>query len=74
MLVEFGRSMSRFLKYIGLTGGGVDVAASPWWTRCCNASVCRRCDRLTVQRVVCGWMAALLEHVVVHDGVGSLVA
>ena len=29
MLVEVGRSMSRFLKYIGLTGS-VDVVASPY--------------------------------------------
>ena len=43
------------------------------WTRCCNARACRRCGRQSVQRVVRGLEAALLEHVVVEVGVGSLV-
>ena len=44
-MVEVGRSMSRFLKYMGLTGG-------------------YRCSRESVQRVVRGLDAAMLEHVV----------
>ena len=73
-VVEDGRSMSRFLKYIGLTRGGGSMwllvsTASHTWTRSCNAGACRRCGRQSVQRVVRGLDAALLEHVKVEVGV-----
>ena len=48
--------------------------ASRTWTGCCIAGADRRCGRHSVQRVVRGLDAALLEHVVVEVGVGSLVA
>ena len=70
MLVEVGRSISQFLKYIGLTGGWVLMwllvhTASRTWTRSCNAGACRRCGQQSVQRVIHGLDAALLEHVMV---------
>ena len=43
--------------------------ASLTWARCCNTRECRRCGRQSVQRVVRGVDAALLERVV--DVVGS---
>ena len=45
---EVGRSMSRFLKYIGLTGGSMwllVLTASRTFTRSCNAGACRRCGQ-----------------------------
>ena len=48
--------------------------ASRTWTECCIARACRRCGRQFVQLVVRGQGAALLEHVMVEVGVGSLVA
>ena len=65
--------MSRFLKYIGLSG-----VVSMWlltrtesrtWARSCNARACCRYGRQSVQRVVRVLDAALLERVV--DLVGS---
>ena len=45
VLVEVSRSMSRFLKYIGLTGGGsrwlLARTASRAWTGCRIAGACR---------------------------------
>ena len=45
MLVAVGRSMSQFLKYIGLTGGVsmwlLARTASRMWARCCNARAVR---------------------------------
>ena len=73
MLVEVGRSMSRFLKYIGVSMWLLICTASCTWTRCCNARTCRRCGQQSAQRVVRGLDAALLEHVVVEVGIGSLV-
>ena len=43
--------------------------ASRKWIRSCNAEACRRCGRQSVQRVVRGLDAALLEYVVVEVGV-----
>ena len=43
--------------------------ASHTWTRSCNAGACSRRDWQSVQRVVHGLDAALLEHVVVEVGV-----
>ena len=45
-------------------------AASRTWARSGNARACRRCGRQSVQRIVRGLDAALLERVV--DVVGSL--
>ena len=58
MLVEVGKSMSRFLT-VGLTGGGVNVVVSPYSEsymgyRCCNASAVRT-------EVIRGLDTALLE-------------
>ena len=47
--------------------------ASRTWARCCNTRACRHCGRQSVQRVVGGLGAALLERVVVEASVGSLV-
>ena len=78
MLAEVGRSMSRLLKNIGLTGVVpmwlLAHTASGMWARCCNARACRHCGWQSIQRVVCGLDAALLEHVVVEVDIGSLVA
>ena len=72
MLVEVGRSMSRFLKYIGLTGGGGRCGCLP------VQRVVRGLDAAmlgpSVQRVVRALDAALLERIVVEVSVDSLVA
>ena len=46
---------------------------SPTWTGCCNAGACRCCGRQSMQQIVCGLDAALLKHVMVEVGVGSLL-
>ena len=48
--------------------------ASRMWASSCNARACCRWSRQSVQRVVHGLNAALLERVMVEIGVGSLVA
>ena len=69
MLVEVGRSMSRFLKYIGLTEARGSMwllarTASRTWARCCSARAYYRCGRQSVQRVVHELDAVLLAQVV----------
>ena len=43
------------------------------WARSCIAGAGRRCGRQSIQRIVCGLDAVLLERVVVEVGVGNLV-
>ena len=67
MLVEVGKSMFRFLKYIGLTGGSMWLlarTANRTWAISCNVRACGRCGRQSVQGVVRGLDAALLKRVV----------
>ena len=72
MLVEVGRLMEWFFEVYWINRG-VSMClqartASRTWVRCCNARACRRCGRQSVERVVRGLNATMLEQVVVVVG------
>ena len=66
MLVEAGRSMSQFLKYIGLTGGVsmwlLACTASRTWARCCNARAVHTASRVWAGSCIAGvlWSKLIL--------------